>query len=290
MAPNLVAALLLMPQFQHTLWRFLTSGLALLFFVSGCGGGSSAPSAVGRVTLTAIWERADGSFGSEVPEGVQTVEMRIDTVTGTVRLGVDPTLSRDLATDGLSPGQATIHVFGYNVAPPLDDRGEVDVTLLTQEPVFASNAVAVLIRVGIDTNAGDIQVFARQPVISATPTETPTHSATVAPPSSPTATQTPTSTETPTAPPSPTTTDTPTPSETPTPTFSPSPEPVLPIVFDGTFLSPSALGMRGLASVLDRPLSLFGFAGGFVECQQATDRTGFRWWTSPMTSGQGGRG
>lgn len=167
-----------MQQTRFTWWGFLTAGLVLLLGVASCGGGHTAPTKMARVQARVVWEQPGGGFGSELPEGIRTVEMRIETAKQTFRAGTDAAVTRDLAMDGLPPGNAMIRIFAYNVPAPLDELGAVDFSRLTADPTFSSDGMMILIRVGQDTDAGEIKVFARQPLASPSPTPTSTPLAT----------------------------------------------------------------------------------------------------------------
>jgi hypothetical protein len=138
--------------------------LSLLAFCSACGGGSGGgSSSSGSLTLQAVWERsATGSGaqfegGTEIPPSVQTVEVRIVSGGQTFRELVDPEQTRSALITGVPTGDADVMVFGYDV--PL--LGVPDLRDVAVAPSYASAAVQVLVRAGVTTNAGQIEVLAQ---------------------------------------------------------------------------------------------------------------------------------
>ena len=132
--------------------------------LGGCGGGDTAVDdhGTGSVSLRAAWEGSDGGGAGfdgddEVPAAVQTVEVRITSGVQAFREFVDPRETRQVVLDGIPAGAATVHVFGYDVRiGQLPDPGEVELP-----PSFASEDVAIRVRAGKTTDAGEVAVLAR---------------------------------------------------------------------------------------------------------------------------------
>lgn len=139
--------------------------LSFLLLCCACGGGSggggSSPS--GSLTLQAVWERpstgggAQFEGGTEIPPSVQTVEVRIVGGGQTFRQLVDPEETRSVVITEVPTGDVDVTVFGYDV--PL--LGVPDLQDVAVAPSYASAPVQVLVRAGVTTNAGQIEVLAQ---------------------------------------------------------------------------------------------------------------------------------
>lgn len=130
---------------------------------SSCGGGDTAlnGAGTGSVSLRAVWEGTGGGASfegdSEVPAAVQTVEVRVAAGAQTFREFVDPRATRQVVIDGVPAGPAAVGVLGYDVhIGQLPDPSEVDLA-----PSFASEDVAIQVRAGKTTDAGEVAVLAR---------------------------------------------------------------------------------------------------------------------------------
>jgi hypothetical protein len=139
--------------------------VSLLLLCCSCGGGSgdggSSPS--GSLTLQAVWERplngggAQFEGGTEIPPSVQTVEVRIVGGGQSFRQLVDPEQTRSVVITEVPTGDVDVSVFGYDV--PL--LGVPDLQEVAVAPSYASAAVRVLVRAGVTTSAGQIEVLAQ---------------------------------------------------------------------------------------------------------------------------------
>ena len=227
--------------------RFRVTPALLLGLLAACGGnGSSTGATSGRLGLRAVWQRAvQGNaapqFSSELPPGIQRVQIVFEAASGsqgTLRccVKVDPGHVQQAAGDhlvvvnSLPLGPATITLSGFPtaVAPAPDDitatcstnptsAGEPCDRALTpvsdQSPVlptYKSDPLSIVVtQTEADTPLIELLAIGSNPTATATsnPTDTPTET--------PTETST---TETPTETPTVVATDTPTPTSTQTPT------------------------------------------------------------------------
>src|SRR5512139_3120751 len=169
---------------SRALCAALAAGLTVAF--AACGGGGSAGTATAAndavgLTFRALWERASrpaiassrfrpAAFEGtdEIPASVSLVEVRINGAGRPItRCFVDPRQTRTAIIGGLTAGQATVQVLGYDIpAPP--GTGTANCNILPAPldvaqipPSFASAPVSVRIPQGQTADAGVLQLSAQ---------------------------------------------------------------------------------------------------------------------------------